>query len=251
LLTFSRSSRRRGSWTRADRGDGARGRLALRGSSSRCCSKPRSLPATRYGSPDPVRCLPRPQDARGLRLHRPARRREAADLAPEGRRGRSPLTSARFRTRPSAVLPVIRYSRIRPSRPRSSLRRTVCCAAMASLHVDTHGTARYQRNPEDYWRWTHAGLVELFNSVRAVERRLRLPEWRTGGSAYLLHWPRLPDCRPQAWPPLLLAQAVTVVLERRGMASRQVTASTLCRTSARSCAELLGCRRPVMRGLGP
>jgi SAM-dependent methyltransferase len=30
--------------------------------------------------------------------------------------------------------------------------------------MSTHGTARYHPNPEDYWRWTHAGLAELFKA---------------------------------------------------------------------------------------
>jgi 2-polyprenyl-3-methyl-5-hydroxy-6-metoxy-1,4-benzoquinol methylase len=28
--------------------------------------------------------------------------------------------------------------------------------------VSTHGVIRYHPNPEDYWRWTHAGLQRLF-----------------------------------------------------------------------------------------
>lgn len=31
--------------------------------------------------------------------------------------------------------------------------------------VSTHGVIRYHPNPEDYWRWTHAGLAELFRST--------------------------------------------------------------------------------------
>jgi hypothetical protein len=27
--------------------------------------------------------------------------------------------------------------------------------------ISTHGVAPYHPNPEDYWRWTHAGLVRL------------------------------------------------------------------------------------------
>lgn len=34
-----------------------------------------------------------------------------------------------------------------------------------SALVSTHGTIRYHPNPEDYYRWTHAGLHQLFTSV--------------------------------------------------------------------------------------
>ncbi len=30
--------------------------------------------------------------------------------------------------------------------------------------VSTHGVANYHPNPDDYWRWTHAGLARLFRS---------------------------------------------------------------------------------------
>jgi SAM-dependent methyltransferase len=31
--------------------------------------------------------------------------------------------------------------------------------------VSTHGVIRYHPNPEDYWRWTHAGLQRLFEDA--------------------------------------------------------------------------------------
>lgn len=35
--------------------------------------------------------------------------------------------------------------------------------------VSTHGVIRYHPNPDDYWRWTHAGLAKLFDSSGAWE----------------------------------------------------------------------------------
>jgi SAM-dependent methyltransferase len=31
--------------------------------------------------------------------------------------------------------------------------------------VSTHGVANYHPNPDDYWRWTHAGLARLFETT--------------------------------------------------------------------------------------
>ena len=68
---------------RADRRDRPRGGLALRavprGAARGRGVRPRRV---RGAQPHPPRRVPGPQDAGGLRLHRPARRREAADPAP-------------------------------------------------------------------------------------------------------------------------------------------------------------------------
>jgi SAM-dependent methyltransferase len=49
--------------------------------------------------------------------------------------------------------------------------------------ISTHGTARYHPNPEDYWRWTHAGLCELFTSAAAWSHVAVYPN---GGTAAAL-----------------------------------------------------------------
>lgn len=49
--------------------------------------------------------------------------------------------------------------------------------------VSTHGVVRYHPNPEDYWRWTHAGLDRLF---RASARWGPIRLYANGGAAAAL-----------------------------------------------------------------
>src|SRR5207247_4902511 len=47
-----------------------------------------------------------------------------------------------------------------PARAVRELRRAV--APGGRVLVSTHGVQVYHPNPDDYWRWTHAGLERLF-----------------------------------------------------------------------------------------
>ena len=88
LPTCWRNSRRPGSRSASSRPLPPRARRPGPTSSPRGPVRGRGLRPRRLGvaQPHPTRRLPGPQDARGLRLHRPIGRREAADLPPDQRR---------------------------------------------------------------------------------------------------------------------------------------------------------------------
>jgi SAM-dependent methyltransferase len=53
--------------------------------------------------------------------------------------------------------------------------------------VSTHGTVNYHPNPDDYWRWTHAGLAQLFRLTGEWTRVDVHPNGGTGSAlAYLV-----------------------------------------------------------------
>jgi SAM-dependent methyltransferase len=55
--------------------------------------------------------------------------------------------------------------------------------------VSTHGLFRYHPNPDDYWRWTHKGLEELFGQNGAWTRVDITPNGGTAiALAYLLQY---------------------------------------------------------------
>jgi SAM-dependent methyltransferase len=53
-------------------------------------------------------------------------------------------------------------------------------AAGGTVLLSTHGVVNYHPNPEDYWRWTHAGLAYLFARNGAWQRVDVIPN---GGTA--------------------------------------------------------------------
>jgi SAM-dependent methyltransferase len=53
--------------------------------------------------------------------------------------------------------------------------------------VSTHGVVGYHPNPEDYWRWTHAGLARLFEMTGSWSAIDVVPNGGTGSAlAYLI-----------------------------------------------------------------
>jgi SAM-dependent methyltransferase len=53
--------------------------------------------------------------------------------------------------------------------------------------VSTHGVANYHPNPEDYWRWTHAGLARLIHTTGSWSVIDVIPNGGTGSAlTYLI-----------------------------------------------------------------